>query len=102
MAKVLVFGAGPLGSLFAAKLKESGHEISILARGHRLSDIREHGIVLFDEMTKQQTITSIAAVDIKRLTRTRDLIVLAVRTIRAGKRIDPGWQQDNPIALGRL
>ncbi|MBN2002416.1 MAG: ketopantoate reductase family protein [Anaerolineae bacterium] len=44
--KILVYGAGPLGSVFAAKLHQAGHEVSILARGQRLSEIREHGVVI--------------------------------------------------------
>lgn len=49
--KVLVYGSGPLGSLFAARLAEAGHQISLLARGQRLLDLREHGIVLVDHQT---------------------------------------------------
>lgn len=48
MAKILVYGAGPLGSVFASKLKQGGNDVSILARGTRLGELREHGIVLVD------------------------------------------------------
>ena len=44
--KILVYGAGNLGSLYAAKLKDAGHDVTILARGKRLHCIREHGILL--------------------------------------------------------
>ena len=44
--KILVYGAGPLGSVFAAKLYQGGHDVSILARGKRLADLREHGVVI--------------------------------------------------------
>jgi 2-polyprenyl-6-methoxyphenol hydroxylase-like FAD-dependent oxidoreductase len=30
--KLLVYGAGVLGSLFAARLHEAGHDVSLLAR----------------------------------------------------------------------
>ncbi len=46
--KILIYGAGVMGSLYAAKLQESGQDVSILARGQRLADLREHGIVLED------------------------------------------------------
>jgi 2-dehydropantoate 2-reductase len=55
--KILVYGAGPLGSLFAARLLEGGHDVSLLARGQRLADLREHGIVLVDYYTNTQTVT---------------------------------------------
>jgi len=35
--KIFVYGAGPLGSLFAARLHEAGHEACLLARGQRLA-----------------------------------------------------------------
>ena len=47
--KILVFGAGPLGSLKAARLHEAGHDVTILARGQRLVDLQEHGIVIREE-----------------------------------------------------
>lgn len=53
--KILVYGAGPLGSLFAARLHEAGNTVSLLARGQRLADLREHGIVLVDTQTGQAT-----------------------------------------------
>ncbi len=44
--KILIYGAGPLGSIFAVKLHQGGHDVSILARGQRLADLREHGVVI--------------------------------------------------------
>lgn len=55
--KILIFGAGPLGSLFAARLHDAGHEVVLLARGQRLADLRQHGIVLVDTQTNRQTTT---------------------------------------------
>ena len=45
MTKILVYGAGPLGGLFAARLQQGGNDVSILARGQRLVQVREHGIL---------------------------------------------------------
>ncbi|NMF85480.1 2-dehydropantoate 2-reductase N-terminal domain-containing protein [Nodosilinea sp. P-1105] len=33
--KILGFGAGVLGSLYAARLQEAGHEVALLALGQR-------------------------------------------------------------------
>ena len=61
--KILVYGAGPLGSLFAARLHQAGHTVSILARGQRLADLREYGIVLEDAQTDVQTVTRVNVVE---------------------------------------
>lgn len=61
--KILVFGAGVLGSLYAARLQEAGNDVTILARGKRYEDIRDHGIVLENAETGLRTVTSIDAVN---------------------------------------
>ncbi|MFJ9554186.1 ketopantoate reductase family protein [Nocardiopsis sp. NPDC101807] len=47
--KLLVYGAGVLGSLFAARLHEAGHDVALLARGERLAALRRHGVQLAEE-----------------------------------------------------
>ncbi|AZS89041.1 ketopantoate reductase family protein [Streptomyces griseoviridis] len=47
--KLLVYGAGVLGSLFAARLHEAGHDVSLLARGERLAALRRSGVLLAEE-----------------------------------------------------
>jgi 2-dehydropantoate 2-reductase len=61
--KILVFGAGVLGSLYAARLQDAGHDVSILARGQRLVDIEQHGIVLEDAATGRRTATRVQVVE---------------------------------------
>ena len=47
--KLLVYGAGVCGSLFAARLHEAGHDVSLLARGERLAALRRNGVQLAEE-----------------------------------------------------
>ncbi|MGW7295456.1 ketopantoate reductase family protein [Streptomyces xiamenensis] len=47
--KLLVYGAGVCGSLFAARLHEAGLDVSLLARGERLASLRRHGVRLAEE-----------------------------------------------------
>ena len=47
--KLLVYGAGVIGSQFAARLQEAGHDVSLLARGERLAALRRHGVQLAEE-----------------------------------------------------
>lgn len=60
---ILVYGAGVLGSLYAARLQGAGQHVSLLARGQRLQDIREHGIVVEDVLTGQTTTTHVNVVE---------------------------------------
>jgi ketopantoate reductase len=77
--RVLVYGAGPLGSLFAARLQEGGNDVSILARGQRLSDLREHGIVLQDVGSEQRTVTRVNVVEALAPDDAYDLVLVIMR-----------------------
>lgn len=61
--KVLFFGAGVLGSLYAARLHEAGSDVTILARGERFKDIKKHGIVLEHFETGKRTQAAVKVVD---------------------------------------
>jgi ketopantoate reductase len=37
--KLLIYGTGVLGSLYAARLHAAGHTVTLLARGQRLVDL---------------------------------------------------------------
>ncbi len=44
--RILIYGAGVLGSLYAAWLQDSGQDVTVLARGTRATELREQGIRL--------------------------------------------------------
>jgi 2-dehydropantoate 2-reductase len=79
MAKILVYGTGPLGSLFAARLKQGGNDVSILARGRRLEELRQHGIVLVDVLTGEQTVTQVNVVERLAPDDAYDLVLVIMR-----------------------
>ena len=47
--RILFFGAGVIGSLYAGKLALSGQNVTLLARGKRLEELQKKGLVLFSE-----------------------------------------------------
>lgn len=77
--KVLVFGAGVLGSLYAARLADAGHEVSLVARGRRYRDLREHGIVLEYFETGNQTTTNVRVLDAMPTDERFDVCLVAVQ-----------------------
>ncbi|MDG5814438.1 2-dehydropantoate 2-reductase N-terminal domain-containing protein [Chitinispirillales bacterium ANBcel5] len=44
--RILLIGAGPMGSLLAAKLIEAKNDVTVMARGQRLQDLRDFGIII--------------------------------------------------------
>jgi 2-dehydropantoate 2-reductase len=44
MRRIVVAGAGALGSFFAARMVDCGQQVDILARGHRLGELQASGV----------------------------------------------------------
>ena len=44
--KVLVLGAGVIGSVYAGRLAQAGHDVTVVTRGDRLDNLRDLGLRL--------------------------------------------------------
>jgi 2-dehydropantoate 2-reductase len=75
--RVCVVGAGSIGGLVAAKLKASGEDVTVIARGPHLAAIKQNGLKLIEAegeiVAKVHATSSVADVG------EQDLIVLAVK-----------------------
>ena len=81
--KILVYGAGVLGSIYAARLQKGGHQVSILARGRRLDEIREHGLVLEDSTTGEKMTAQIDTLETLGENDHYDLVIVYMRRNQA-------------------
>jgi len=52
-SKILVYGAGAIGSIFAGKLAVCNNDITILARNERYEEITKNGIILKNALTQK-------------------------------------------------
>ena len=43
--RILIFGAGVIGSLYGALLAEAGYDVSVYARGRRLESLTQDGLL---------------------------------------------------------
>ena len=78
--RVLVVGAGVIGSVYAGGLLEAGHRVVMLARGERLADLRAHGLVLEDAGSGHRTQLPVPAVEAAGVGGERyDLVLVPVR-----------------------
>lgn len=77
--RTLIFGAGPLGSLYAHLLHQSGADVTVLARGARPDWIAENGLVLVNEMTGAKEASRVGVVDALRSGDAYDLVIVLVR-----------------------
>jgi 2-dehydropantoate 2-reductase len=76
--KLLVYGAGVLGSLLAVHMHEAGHDVTLLARGERLSSLRRHGVQLRE--AGSPVVRRVAVPVVERPDDEYDLVAVLVRT----------------------
>ena len=77
--KTLIFGAGPLGTLMAARLNEAGEDVTLLARGKRLEDLKEYGAIINIEGTEIEEVEKVKVVDSFKPDDYYDLVIIAMR-----------------------
>lgn len=46
VTRVLIYGSGAIGSIFGGKLAISGVDVTMLARGNRLKELKENGVII--------------------------------------------------------
>jgi 2-dehydropantoate 2-reductase len=76
--KICIVGAGSIGGLLAAKLSQSGEDVSVIARGAHLAAIRDHGLKLIGEDGVASTVR-LAATDRIAEAGAQDLVVLGMK-----------------------
>lgn len=75
--RILIYGAGVIGSLYGAYLSQSGCEVSVFARGRRLAELREKGLLYREG--KERKKANVAVIDKLTPSDQYDYIFLTVR-----------------------
>ncbi len=61
--RILIYGAGNIGCLYAARLAESGQDVVIMARGNRHDSLRDHGVSMEDAVSGECTTTRVPVIN---------------------------------------
>ena len=85
--RIFIYGAGVIGSTYAVYLSRSGCEVTVLARGHRLEELRQKGLLY----RKRKEIQRAAARILDRL-EPDDRYDYIFLTVRAGQ-VRPALEQ---------
>ncbi len=62
-SRILVIGAGVNGSAVAAGLQHGGVDVTVLARGNRIDELRQEGIVIENPFSHKKTVTRVPVID---------------------------------------
>ena len=75
--RILIFGAGVIGSLYGALLAEAGYDVSVYARGRRLESLTQDGLLYKRKgMIRRASVNILSRLEAKDC---YDLILLTVR-----------------------
>ncbi|NIQ39711.1 MAG: hypothetical protein GTN81_14150 [Proteobacteria bacterium] len=77
--KTLIYGAGPLGCVYAHLLYQAGKDVTLLARGKKYDSIKKHGVVVVNEYTSVKTVSRMNVVDRLEQEDAYDLVVVLIR-----------------------
>lgn len=77
--RILVIGAGVIGSIYATRLQATGYNVTLLARGQHAADLRAGGLVLEDASTEQSTTSHLRIVEQLVPEESYDLAMVCVR-----------------------
>ena len=77
--KTLIFGAGPLGSLYACLLLKAGNDVTILSRNEHYKFLQENGVVLINEFTKEKIVEKVKVVESLGEEDSYDLVIVLMR-----------------------
>jgi 2-dehydropantoate 2-reductase len=78
--RILVLGAGVIGSVYAGKLLEAGHDVVLLARGSRLAGLQTHGLILECAEGGNRTELQVPTVSEPPPEKRFDLVLVSVRS----------------------
>jgi 2-dehydropantoate 2-reductase len=77
--KILIYGAGVIGSIFAGKLAKNGYDVTVLARGNRYREIIENGIILKNSLNNKLEAIKINAIETLNENDVYDYVIVVVQ-----------------------
>ena len=97
--RILVLGAGVIGSVYAGRLLRAGHDVVFLARGPRLVDLQTHGLVLEDAESGDRSVVPVTSVADLAAGDRFDLVLVPVRAeqLRSTLPVLTGMTDDSDV-----
>ncbi|MDF2505400.1 2-dehydropantoate 2-reductase N-terminal domain-containing protein [Clostridium sp.] len=77
--KILVYGAGVMGSYLASELYNAKHQVTVLARGNRFNFLKDNGIVINHIIQKKKTVSKISITNEYKKNDVYDAVIVAMR-----------------------
>lgn len=79
--KICIYGAGAIGGFLGAHLAETGHDVTLIARGAHLAAMRDKGLTL--QMEGNERIAKVACTDDPAEAGPQDYVIIALKSHQA-------------------
>lgn len=77
--KILIYGAGIIGSIYAVKLFKANYNVTLLARNQKYTDLKREGIIIRDGLTGIRVTAKVPLTEELKPLDFYDLIIITVR-----------------------
>ncbi|MEO9003650.1 MAG: 2-dehydropantoate 2-reductase N-terminal domain-containing protein [Ginsengibacter sp.] len=77
--RILIYGAGVIGSIYAAKLFDAKNDVTLLARGTRFESLQRNGIIIREQLTGKKIVAHVPLIRQLVINDFYDLIIVTVR-----------------------
>ena len=77
--KILVYGAGVIGSIFAGMIAQKGYDVTVLARGKRLQELNDNGLILVNALNNKKLVIPLKTTDVLHENDVYDYIIVVVQ-----------------------
>jgi 2-dehydropantoate 2-reductase len=77
--KILIYGAGVIGGIFAGMITRKGYDVTILARNKRLQELKNNGLVLVNSMNNKRLVIPLKTTDVLNENDIYDYIIVTVQ-----------------------
>lgn len=77
--RILVVGAGNIGSIFASKFHDAGHEVALVARNERLQDLQQRGLRVTHRLSKQIRTLRLETLESIQQDSTAEIVIVTVQ-----------------------
>ena len=61
--KILIYGAGVIGSIFAGMIARKGYDVTVLARNNRLKELDNKGLILVNSLNNKRMTVKVKTTD---------------------------------------
>lgn len=77
--KILIYGAGAIGSIFAGMIAKVGYDVTVLARGIRLKELQQNGLILINSLSYKRLELKAKVIDKLNTDDVYDYIIVVVQ-----------------------